>query len=69
MNLSRLRLYILSLDFLGQRFAQLELRTVFAKLVRHFEILTPKIPFKPMIAATATTISANGVYIRLKRRI
>lgn len=56
-------------DFAGQRFAQLELRTVLAKLVRHFEIITPETPFEPMIAATATTISANGVYIRLKRRI
>lgn len=61
--------YYKLLFFVGQRFALLEIRTVLAKLVRHFEILPPKTPFEPMLAATATTMSNNGVYIRVKRRI
>lgn len=57
-----------SRNCIGQKFANNELRLVLSEVVRHFHILPTKEPFQPMIAATATTHSDNGIWIRVKRR-
>lgn len=57
-----------SRNCIGQKFATNELRLVLAYIVRHFEVLPPAKPFTPLFAATATTHSNSGIWIRLKRR-
>ncbi|XP_019867386.1 cytochrome P450 4d2 [Aethina tumida] len=53
---------------IGQKFAMLEMKCILSKLIRKYELL-PSIPeHKIKLAAETVLKSANGVFMRIKRR-
>nr|CAI5817576.1 unnamed protein product [Callosobruchus analis] len=51
---------------IGQKFAVLEMKSTVSKILRHFEILPPKQPKEPDLAAQAVLTSLNGIHLYIK---
>ncbi len=52
---------------IGQKFAMLEMKSTISKLLRHYEISTPK-HFKPIDILEIIVKSQNGVMLEIKDR-
>ncbi len=53
---------------IGQKFAMLEMKSTLSKVLRHYEISTPK-DFKPIDILEVIVKSQNGVQLFIKNRI
>nr|AVM18974.1 odorant degrading protein 4 [Holotrichia parallela] len=53
---------------IGQKFAMLEMKSTISQVLRNFELLSAVPEHKVLLQSEAVLKSANGVYMRLKRR-